>query len=101
MGYLEYLFSFTYESQEPLYYLTIGLENERGRIPEITTSEYPPVDEDDCTQIMKDLEENISKYIESNLIHHVEVDNKELNINSPEDLRRELNGDKFLFIRRV
>jgi len=47
---------------------------------------------------MRDLENNISTYIENDLINHIHADDVPVKIDSPEELRRELNGDNFLFI---
>jgi len=67
------MFLFIYESNEPLYYLIIGLEHE-GRAKDIISSEYPPLNEDDCIALMRDIENNFSLYIKNDLIHHIHTE---------------------------
>lgn len=94
-GFWEFMLPYTYDGSDELFYLTLDL-NAEGRVTDITSSEFPPSDDGDCSELAEDFENNYQAYYQAGLVYDAMSD--EHGIYNPDDLRREMETGKIRFI---
>lgn len=99
-GYMEFMLPFTTEESDGVMYITIDFnvtEWFRNKyVGNYEGEEYPPANEDVCTDIARHFEKNHSFYFENGMVRDALED--QMGIYSAEDLKEAMDAGELRFI---